>query len=351
MPAKVVIVPGREPEGRIDPITGSEVIISAARSLRNGKKDQEGAYSSLTEKKEGCSFCPGNEDQTPPELISFRRDSFDISSWITRGFTNLYPILALEAKGEPALGVNEVIIETQRHNGFLSSVSDEEISEAFRAIVTRYFSLKNNPLLEWFSVFKNYGKLAGASMEHPHFQIAVKGRIPKKFRERVNRAEEYFWGNGRKCLCCDQIERHYKIGQVVLESEHFVVIVPFEARVPYHIRIFPKKHNPSFADVLRDSDKIRRDFARVLKNTVFLFKVANQGDNYANCSDPMYNFYIETAPYRDDHKEGIFHWHVDFKGKTTIAAGYEDHTGEFVNPTYPEEIAARLKEIASENKF
>ncbi|KKS88272.1 MAG: hypothetical protein UV62_C0010G0001, partial [Parcubacteria group bacterium GW2011_GWC1_43_11] len=27
-------------------------------------------------------------------------------------------------------------------------------------------------------------------------------------------------------------------------------------------------------------------------------------------------------------------------------AGYEYHTGKFVNPTYPEEIATQLREIA-----
>ena len=60
-----------------------------------------------------------------------------------------------------------------------------------------------------------------------------------------------------------------------------------------------------------------------------------------------YNFYIETAPYLDDHKEGIFHWRVEFLGRTTVEAGYEHHTGEFVNPTYPEEVAKQLQDIAT----
>lgn len=357
MSQKVVVVPGREPEGRVDPITGSEVIISAARSMREGKNKPLYAHeiADLPEKKNACFFCPGNEDSTPPELFSFRSNPFDPSSWTTRAFSNLFPILALEAKGEhtpenPALGVNEVVVETRRHNGFLSSLSIEEIAEAFRAIISRYFSLRGDPRLEWFSVFKNYGALAGASVEHSHFQIAVKARIPKKFRERFNRAQEYFWNKG-SYLCCDQIKRHKEINQVVWENDSFVVFVPFEARLPYHLRIYPKIHNPSFAHVLRDSDKIRRDFAQILKETVYLFKIAVQGEEEVKYSDPTYNFYIETAPYRDDHKEGIFHWHVEFLGKTTTEAGYEKHTGEFVNTTYPEEIASQLKEIASKNDY
>lgn len=339
VPQPVVIISGREPEGRVDPITGSGVIISAARSLREKKK------------LSGCPFCPGNEGETTLELISFRNDPLIESSWRVRGFTNLYPPLALEAKGgksheNTALGVNEVIVETPQHNGFLSSLLVENIAEAFDAIVKRYFSLRGDPILEWFSVFKNFGKQAGASIEHPHFQIAVKASIPKKFRERFLLALEYFWNTGR-CLCCDQITRHKNLGQIVLDTENFVMLVPHEARVPYHLRIFPKKHNPSFAHVLRDSERVRREFAWVLKHTVLLYKIAVQEEDHVNLSDPLYNFYIETAPYRDDGREGIFHWHLEFRGKTTTEAGYEQHTGEFVNPTYPEEVAQQLREIAA----
>lgn len=352
MPKPVVIIPGREPEGRIDPVTGSEVIISAARSLREEKKNPDAPeLMAIPENKDNCPFCPGKEDERTAELIVFRRNHFDSSSWTTCGFTNLWPTLALEAKGaqtpeNPALGVNEVIVETRRHNGFLSSLGEEEIAEAFRAIVNRYFSLRGDPRLEWFSVFKNWGRWAGASIEHPHLQIAVKARVPQKFRERFYRAHEYFWDKGTY-LCCDQIRRHLNLGQVVMETDYFVVFVPYEARMPYHMRIYPKDHNSSFAHVLRDSDKIRKDFASVLKKTVRLFKIGVQGEEHERYVDPRYNFYVETAPYREDHQEGIFHWHVEFLGKTTIPAGYEEHTGEFVNPTYPEEVAAQLKEIVS----
>lgn len=357
---RVVIVSGREPEGRKDPITDSDVIISAARSLREGKRGPgDGAV--LTEDipafKSDCSFCPGNEEETPNELVSFRTNPYDQASWISRGFPNKWPILALEARGEHdwknlAFGVNEIVVETPRHNGFLTSLSPEEISGALEVIVNRYFSLRRDAKLEWFSVFKNCGRTAGASIEHPHIQIAAKACIPKKYRGRYLLAQEYFWNEGN-CLCCDQIKRHRKIdedkkiNQIVLETKHFVLLVPYEARMPYHMRIFPTAHKPSFAHMLRDNEEVRYDFADVLKKMIFLFKVAVQGEDFGRYSDPTYNLYIETSPFKDDHKESFFHWHVEFHGKTTIEAGYEQHTGEFVNPTYPEEIAEQLREIAS----
>lgn len=353
MPQKVVVIQGREPEGRIDPITGSEVIISAARSMREGKKKSEAAYKleDMPERENNCPFCPGNEEMTTPELVRIREGASSVPVWSARGFTNLYPAIALEAKGpkdssNPALGVHEVIVETPCHNGFLSSLPIHQIAQAIIAVTERYFSLRGDPRLEWFSFFKNFGRQAGASIDHPHFQIAVKARISKKFRGRFHDALEYFWNTGRY-LCCDEIERHRRLGHIVLESDLFIVYVPYEARLPYHMRIFPKKHQPSFAHMFRSNEKARMDFVDILRKTVLLFKIAVQGEKHESYSDPMYNFYIETAPYREDHREGILHWRVEFLGKTTIEAGYEQITGEFINPTYPEEVAAQLKEIAS----
>ena len=98
---------------------------------------------------------------------------------------------------------------------------------------------------------------------------------------------------------------------------------------------------------MRDNNDVRMDFAYALKNMVLLYKIAVQGDGFEKYSDPMYNFYIENAPYREGHKESFFHWRLEFLGKTTVEAGYEQHTGEFVNPTYPEEVAEQLREIAA----
>jgi len=355
MSQEVRVVHGREPEGRTDPITGSEVIISAARSMREGKRDPHYVYrvGELPSHKADCFFCPGNEEGTPKELVIFPQDHpGDRSPWMTRGFTNLYPILALEANGHGnpnpsenlALGINEVIVETPRHDAFFSALSTQEISRAFEAVILRYFSLRGDDRLEWFSVFKNFGRAAGASMEHSHMQIAVKGRIPQKFRDRYLRAQSYFWDK-KACIYCDEIKRHRELGQIVFETHYFVVLVPHAAIVPYHLRIFPKAHNPSFAHVLRDSVAMRDDFAAVLRKTIFLFKLAVQGENSENLSDPMYNFYVETSPYREDHKDGNFHWRLEFVGRTTVEAGYEKHTGEYVNPTYPGEVAAQLREI------
>lgn len=346
MPQNVIIIPGRLPESRVDRLTNEHIIISSARSQRDGIKIHEPAYPpDLPEWKENCAFCPGNEDKTPEELVAFSHQHDPKTTyWINRGFTNMYPILALESSGG-ALGVNEVVVETRRHNGFLSSLSDMELSAAFKSLTARYFSLKGDPRLEWFSVSKNYGKMAGASMEHPHLQIAVMAQVPEKFEVRFLRARKYFRRKNRY-ICCDNIKYHQKKKLKVFETKHFILFVPWAAIRPYHMRLYPKKHNPSFAHVLRDNDEIRKDFAYALRSMILIYKVAVLGENGGNTPDPLYNFFIDTAPFREDHKEGIHHWYLEFEGKTSIDAGFEMHTGIKVNPTYPEEIAEKLRTIA-----
>lgn len=349
MSQPVVIVSGRLPEGRIDELTGDEVTISAARSLREGKDKQLFAYPrDLPDWKEGCVFCPGNEEMTCMELDAIRADVHDPKSWTCRSFSNRFPPFILEVdQGLPpenlALGACELIVETRKHNGYFSSLQDEEVAAAILVAINRYFALKGDNRLDWVTIFKNYGYEAGGSLEHPHFQLVAKAKVPRRFQDSFARAQAYRW-KYRSNLCCDYIAKH--VDQIVLESPFFVTFVPHAARSPFHLRIFPKEHNPSFAYVLRDY-ALRCDFARTLRSLVFLFKVAVQGDEHGGYSDPSYNFFLNTAPYQDDYKQGLMHWYLEFQGRTTIPAAYEFHTGEFINPTYPEEIARMFREIAA----
>jgi len=57
------------PELRKDPILGRWIIIAAERAKRPsdfGAEPQEKSNSKL------CPFCLGNEDKTPPEVLSYR---------------------------------------------------------------------------------------------------------------------------------------------------------------------------------------------------------------------------------------------------------------------------------------
>ena len=83
----------------------------------------------LPERDPACPFCPGNEDQTPPEIL---RDPPG-PDWRVRVVPNMYAALSGDGSagrsGEPmfrqmpGIGSHEVVIETPRHDGRMDEMS------------------------------------------------------------------------------------------------------------------------------------------------------------------------------------------------------------------------------------
>jgi len=56
----------------------------------------------------------------------------------------------------------------------------------------RINELKKDGRFRYISIFKNYGEVAGASMEHPHSQVIALPVAPKRALEEMNGAEAYY---------------------------------------------------------------------------------------------------------------------------------------------------------------
>lgn len=356
MAVQPVVVKGREPVRRHDRIDGSYVIISAARSLKGGRKLGPAAYRNeeMVEKDETCPFCPGREDETPEELVVIRANHDDRVSWSLRGSANLFPILTLEAAEntqedeEPAVGASEIIIETPRHNGTISSLSEFEIVNLLWAVEQRAFDLRKDSRLRYMNFFKNWGKEAGASKTHPHSQLMISSHVPELFEIILFRFLRNKWKKN-SCLLCAELQREREAGRVVCESKYFTAFVPFAAKMPYHLRIAPNSENcnSTFLFAFKDDPNMRHDFARILKDVSRRVKRALQGEvSDQFIADPPFIFTMRVAPFGQDHQDSDFHWFSEYFVKTTTRAGYEESTGEWVNPSYPEEIAEQLRSVA-----
>jgi UDPglucose--hexose-1-phosphate uridylyltransferase len=133
----------------------------------------------LPERDPGCPFCPGNEDQTPPEIL---RDPPG-PEWQVRVVPNMYAALSGEGpatrSGEPmfrempGIGSHEVVIETPRHDGRMDEMSRDEVAGVVRVWRERYRALIARTDVRAVVVFKNFGTLAGTSLTHPHSQIVA----------------------------------------------------------------------------------------------------------------------------------------------------------------------------------
>lgn len=134
--------------------------------------------------KRRCAFCPGNESQTPTELLRVAADEVDglphtDSPWLIRAFPNLHPRVPPSCTG----GKNEsyVVVEDPRHFSDGASHNEEllysallpppQLQALLRADVEVARRAYENPAVAAVLVRKNQGHESGASQPHLHNQV------------------------------------------------------------------------------------------------------------------------------------------------------------------------------------
>jgi UDPglucose--hexose-1-phosphate uridylyltransferase len=333
------------PELRKDPITGRWVIISTERGRRPS------SFRSVSKRTQAklCPFCPGHEDSTPPEILSYRTPGTEPNrpGWSLRVISNKYPALRVEGDlnrvGEGlydkmnGIGAHEVFIETPEHAHDLVDMSDEQVRNVFWAYRERIVDLERDRRFQYVLIFKNHGEAAGASLEHSHSQLIATPIIPKKVIEEIVGARRYFEYKER-CIFCDIVRQELDDEErLVADYDSFITIQPFASRFPFETWLIPKTHQSSFLEM---SDADYAVLARAMKDTLRRLKEA--------LNDPPFNYVLHTAPITKEHHE-YYHWHFEIIPKLTKMAGFEWGSGFYINPTTPEEAAAFLRELNRTN--
>jgi UDPglucose--hexose-1-phosphate uridylyltransferase len=333
-------VPATSSELRRDPITGQWVILAAERARRPGAfvRDEITVQPAAT-----CPFCPGNERETPPEVLSYRNaGAANQPGWWMRVVPNKFPALRVEGEVDAAavglfdrmngLGAHEVIIETPDHQQSLSEVAEERLAHVFFAYRDRFNDLKRDVRLKYIQVFKNHGSSAGATISHAHSQLLAFPSVPPAIREELEGASRHF-AMRERCVFCDIVHQEMAAQErVILSTEHFVALAPYASRFPFEVMILPRRHGSHF----EHTDDLRiRNLGWVMRSVLRRLDQALER--------PAYNFVLHTAPVQEGPMEH-YHWHIEILPKLTRVAGFELGTGVFVNPTAPEEAAQFLRE-------
>jgi UDPglucose--hexose-1-phosphate uridylyltransferase len=173
---------------------------------------------------------------------------------------------------------------------------------------------------------------AGASLSHPHYQLLSLPIIPPHVNHALRGAERYFKTHHR-CVHCDIIAYELKRKKgLIAENAEAIAFAPFASREPYVVQVFPKKHQAYFeagspASLRGVAALVQKVLARMTKRL----------------GDPDYNFFIHSAPLKDQKKFGHYHWHVEVAPKMATAAGFELSTGVDINTVLPETAAKHLK--------
>ena len=333
------------PELRKDPITQEWVIIATER----GRRPSDFTHLTIAEPDKPdfsptCPFCPGKEGLTPPEVMAYRHGlGPNTSDWWVRVVPNKFPALAIEGELEKrgagmydlmnGVGAHEVIIETPKHNLDPSTISPNQLTEVIWAYRERYNDLRKDARFKYILLFRNHGKVAGASLEHPHSQLIATPMIPIDVVNEIQGAERYYQYRDR-CIWCDMIQQEMESAvRVVSRTEHFIAFEPFASKYPFETWILPKAHQASFSKMTRERVV---EFAAIVQDAL---------GRISRClNSPPYNFAIHNTPCEREESD-IFHWHMVIMPRLTIAAGFEMGTGIYINVTSPEDAARYLREV------
>ncbi len=329
-------------ELRRDPITGRWNIVNTDEPSGPEDFDVEPYEPSNTT----CPFCPGNERLTPPEIYAIRPPSSQPNGpgWQLRVVPNKFPALRIEGElGRRGLGLfdlsngigaHEVIVETPDHQKQMADLSIQELEQVFVTFKARSLDLRGDRRLKYALIFKNFGRSAGASLEHTHSQLIALPIVPKRVLEQLRGAGRYFEFRER-CPYCDMLHQEVDEDErIVCENKSLVALCPFVSSFPFEIQILPKAHSADFATI---TPELIADLARLLKEVLMRLRVS--------LSDPPYNFIVHTAPIEPREREE-YHWHLELIPKLTKVAGFEWGTGFYINPT-PPELAAKILREAS----
>lgn len=235
----------------------------------------------------------------------------------------------LEASG---VGRHELVI-TADHDKTLAHLTNEQGTELFKVLQNRYRELAKDPCLLYTLTFFNWGESAGGSVYHPHYQMLTLPIVPPDVQHSLTGSQSYFRKH-RRCVQCTMLAFEQKSKtRIIAENRDTIAVAPFVSRQPFEIRVFPKRHAPYFE---KTSAREIRSVAELMQEV--LKKIEK------NLRDPDLNFFIHTAPLKNQNQYRHYHWHIEIIPKISLRAGFELGTGVDINVVDPDAAAKLLKQ-------
>ncbi|WP_070971031.1 galactose-1-phosphate uridylyltransferase [Vibrio sonorensis] len=330
------------PHRRFNPLTGEWVLVSPHRAKRPWQGQQESVSDEqLPSYDEECFLCPSNKrisgDVNPDYqgTYVFKNDFAALKTDTPVADSLDDPLLKMES----ARGESRVICFSPDHSKTLPELSSKAIEQVIATWVEQTKELGEQ--YPWVQVFENKGEAMGCSQPHPHGQIWANGFVPSEIARKDRNLASYYQENER-ALLQDYVERELKDGErVVVETEHWIAVVPYWAAWPFETMLLPKK---SVARLTALSEVQKQDLALAIK------ELTSRYDNLFNCSFP-YSMGWHGAPFTNDSAE---HWtvHATFYPPLLRSAtvrkfmvGYE-MLAESQRDLTPEQAAQRLRDVS-----
>jgi UDPglucose--hexose-1-phosphate uridylyltransferase len=322
---------------RYDVLTGEWVAIASHRNERT-----------FLPPADECPLCPTRPDRAPTEIPA---SDYDVVV-----FENRFPSLTSRAEPVPPLvdqeplwpqrpgvGRCEVVCFTADHGASFASLSTQRVRTVVEAWADRTRELSELDGVAQVFCFENRGQEIGVTLHHPHGQIYaypfVTPRTSALLRQAATHRERTD-GN----LLADVLAAERRAGtRVVLAGEHWTAYVPAAARWPVEVHLAPHRDVPDLAAL---DDAERDELAHVY------LELLRRADRYYEGVPALpYIAGWHQAPTGAARSLGRLHLQLfsvlRAPGKLKYLAGSESGMGAWINDVSPEQIANRLREVAS----
>ncbi|AQS35911.1 UTP-hexose-1-phosphate uridylyltransferase /UDP-glucose-hexose-1-phosphate uridylyltransferase [Shewanella psychrophila] len=338
--------PTEHPHRRYNPLTGDWVLVSPHRAKRPWQGQDETATDGLDlSYDKDCFLCAGNQrisGEVNPDYQStfvFGNDFAALAPDTPAAPFNDDPLM----RNESVRGLSRVICFSPDHSKTLPRLTTEQLRQVINTWESEITALGKEYI--WVQAFENKGAVMGCSQPHPHGQVWANSYLPNEVRKKDQNLKAYQQEHGRNLLL-DYVKREMKDGsRTVVETEHWLAVVPYWAAWPFETILMPKSHIRRFDEL---SHGHKDSLALAIK------KLTTHYDNLFNCSFP-YSMGWHFAPFQRDQEGELTnndHWqlHAVFYPPLLRSAtvkkfmvGYE-MLAESQRDLTPEQAATRLRD-------
>ncbi len=321
---------------RIDPITGDPVVVADHRQRRTVQSEAT-----------GCPLCPTRDVSRPTEVPA---TDYDVVV-----FENRSPALTqarYPASGDPAVteglmrsstasGRCEVICFSSDHDTTFAELKPDLARLVLDVWIDRSVELAALPGVAQVFCFENRGPEMGVTQSHPHGQIYAYPFVTPRTAHMLERTAEHRLAHHRN-LFDDVLDAELADGRrIVSVNPEWVAFVPFAARWPYEVHIYPRRRRTDLAGL----DEDQRDaFMGVYLDVLQRF------DRLFDTPAPYVSAWHQAPGGEPLSTEFAVHLELFTNRRNSerlkVLGGTEVGMDTFSNDVSPEQAAERLRALA-----